>query len=73
MTDAEKSERNEKNVKECLTWIFQSTLTEEDKIWFRDQVAKGGVYVAYGTLCRYDPDGGDGPGVYSLGGQLIEW
>ena len=68
MTNAEKEEKER-----CLAWLAACTWGEEATSWRRQEVEKGGVFLAYGTLCRYDPDGGDGPGIYSLGGQLIEW
>ena len=69
MTDAE-----QKNKEECLAWIEKSTLGEEERQWCRQEVEKGGVFLAYGTLCRYQE--GEGPyssGTFSLWGAIIEW
>ena len=62
--------KEEENTTECLAWIDAnaSTMSAKDTAFCRQEVAKGGVYVAYGILCRYEYDGGDGPGVSQLGG-----
>jgi hypothetical protein len=73
MSDAEKEEKKAKNAEQCLAWIEKSTLPEREKVWCRQEVAKGEVFVAYGTLCKYQEGGPYDTGLYTLWGSMLEW
>ena len=66
--------KEEENTKECLAWIEKSTLSTEEKGFCVAEVEKGGVFLAYGTLCRYQEGSSQySSGTFSLWGSIIEW